>query len=80
MKGRWPSRLVSLAVLIVFVVIANAAVTGILSNVDDRYQGRVIWLLPLLAGLLLLTWVDQRRKARALSSPASIKPFHSTTA
>ena len=80
MKGRWPSRLVSLAVLIVFVVIANAAVTGILSNVDDRYQGRVIWLLPLLAGLLLLTWVDQRRKARALSSPESIKLFHSTTA
>ncbi len=57
----WSDRLVGLAAIIVFVVIANAAVTGILSNVEDRYQSRVIWLLPLLAGVLLLTWFDRRR-------------------
>jgi len=26
------------------VVIGNAAITGVLSTVDDRYQARVIWL------------------------------------
>ena len=41
-----------------FVVIANAAVTCILSSVDDRYQARVIWLVPLLAGIFVLEWLD----------------------
>jgi hypothetical protein len=36
----------------------NAAVCGVLSGVFDRYQARVVWLVPLLAlvwGLQLLT-------------------------
>ena len=40
------------------VVIGNAAITGVLSTVDDRYQARVIWLaklVPLLAGVLELS-------------------------
>src|SRR5260370_21657212 len=51
-------RVIGLTAIIVFVVIANAAVTGILSNVEDRYQARVIWLVPLLAGVLVLEWLD----------------------
>lgn len=51
---RLPPRLTSLGVVIVFTVIANAFLTGAMSMVEDRYQGRVIWLLPLLACLLLL--------------------------
>lgn len=80
MGRRWPSRVVGLAAVIAFVVIANAAVTGILSNVEDRYQGRVIWLVPLLAGLLLLAWLDQRRSSGALAPSASIEGVHSTMA
>jgi hypothetical protein len=80
MGRRWSSRVVGLAAVIAFVVIANAAVTGMLSNVDDRYQGRVIWLMPLLAGLLMMAWVDQRRSAGALETSASIEQVHSTTA
>jgi hypothetical protein len=35
-----------LLVLVVGGVIANAAVTGILSTPHDRYQARVVWLIP----------------------------------
>jgi hypothetical protein len=41
-------------------VIMNAFVTGVLSGVEPRYQSRVIWLLPLLAGLLILDWRGRR--------------------
>jgi hypothetical protein len=54
------SRLIGFAAVIAFSVLANAAVTGVLSNVEDRYQARVIWLVPLLAGVLVLTWLEQR--------------------
>lgn len=35
-------------------LLANAAVCGILSAVTDRYQGRVAWVLPALAFIILL--------------------------
>jgi len=56
-------RVMGLAAIIVFVVIANAAVTGILANVEDRYQARVIWLVPLLAGVAVLEWLAYRPSA-----------------
>lgn len=40
--------------LIIFGIVANAAVTGILSTPHDRYAARVIWLFPLLAAVLFL--------------------------
>ena len=59
----WSRRLVGLAAVIIFVVIANAAVTGVLSNVEDRYQSRVVWLVPLLAGVMVLEWLDRRYRS-----------------
>ena len=53
-------RLVGLAAVIFFAVVANAFVTGVLAEVDDRYQTRVVWLLPLLAGVFVLEWIDHR--------------------
>ena len=53
-------RVVGLAAVIFFTVIANAFVAGVFSEVDGRYQSRVIWLLPLLAGVFVLEWVDHR--------------------
>jgi hypothetical protein len=60
--ARWlrSHRLIGLSVIITSALIINAAVTGALSNVEDRYQARVIWLVPLLAGILILTWLDRR--------------------
>jgi hypothetical protein len=58
----WTPRLIGLATIVGFVLIANAAVTGVLANVEERYQARVIWLVPLLAIVLGLTWLDQRRR------------------
>jgi hypothetical protein len=61
---RHSPRLAGLSLLIVSTVVVNALVAGVLSVVDDRYQCRVIWLIPLLAGLLLLDWLHQRETAR----------------
>jgi hypothetical protein len=62
---RRSSRLAGLALVIVFTVIVNAFVTGVLSTVEDRYQSRVVWTLPFLAAVLVLHWRDQREAARA---------------
>jgi hypothetical protein len=39
-------------------VVANAFVSGVLSGLNHRYQCRVIWLIPLLAGIFLLDWLE----------------------
>jgi len=54
-------RLGVLTLVIAAMVPANAAVTGVLSVVDDRYGCRVIWLVPLLAGLFVLDWLERRK-------------------
>jgi len=52
---RWvSSKLVGLSVIVVFIVIANALITGTMSMVDERYGSRVIWLIPFLTGLLAM--------------------------
>ncbi|MFZ0818552.1 MAG: hypothetical protein WAM91_00665 [Candidatus Acidiferrales bacterium] len=57
------SRIVGLGTVILLTVVANAFVTGALSTVEDRYQSRVIWLLPFLACVLMLDWRSRRRPA-----------------
>ena len=59
------ARVIGLATIIGFVIVVNAAVTGVLANVEDRYQARVIWLAPLLAAVLVMTWLDERRRTRS---------------
>lgn len=49
---RW--RLLGLAGLVVATLLLNAAITGDLSGPDDRYQSRVLWLLPLLAACFVI--------------------------
>lgn len=45
-------RLVAVALVLVFAVLVNAAICGALSGVFTRYQARVVWLVPLSAGLV----------------------------
>lgn len=59
---RSPPRLIGLSVVILSMVIANGFVTGVLAMVEDRFQSRVIWLLPLLAGVFVLEWLDHRTR------------------
>ncbi len=61
---RHSPRLAGLSLIIIATVVANALVTGVLSVVDDRYQCRVIWMVPLLAGIYFLDWLGQRYAAR----------------
>ena len=51
-------RLLLLGGTIAVGVLLNAAVTGILSEAVDRYQARIIWLVPFLAALALLNAQD----------------------
>ena len=59
------SRQLVLAVLAALIL--NAAVCGVLSGPQHRYQGRIVWLLPLLAGALLLQPVGRRQPSSARS-------------
>ncbi len=46
-------RLLALVVLPLAAVFFNAGITGVLSGPFARYQSRLVWLLPVLAGTLL---------------------------
>ncbi|HYZ47712.1 MAG TPA: hypothetical protein VE567_02345, partial [Sphingomonas sp.] len=62
----------SLRLLILFLiagVVLNAAVCGGLAGVFDRYQGRVAWLIPLIAMCALILW---RRAQARMSAPSDI--------
>jgi hypothetical protein len=61
---RHSPRLAGLTLVVAAMVVANAGVTGVLSVVDDRYQCRVIWLAPLLAGIFFIDWLQQRNAAK----------------
>jgi hypothetical protein len=71
LPGAWgggDARLAGLAVVVLFAVVCNAFVTGVLSGISARYEGRVMWMVGLLAGLLLAAWttrVAERAAGRA---------------
>lgn len=53
----------ALAATVCLMILGNAALTGVLSVVDDRYGCRVIWLIPLLAAVFLLEAGERLRSA-----------------
>jgi hypothetical protein len=64
----WSRRLAGLTAVVTYVVLANAALAGTFSNLEDRYQARVIWLVPLLSLVFLLTWLDRRFSKAAMAA------------
>ena len=54
--------LLALTLMIAVVLIGNAFLTGVLAAFDPRYQMRVVWLLPLLAGLYASRWTTLRHR------------------
>jgi hypothetical protein len=69
------SLLVTAGFVLVIVLVANAALCGILSGVSDRYQARMIWLAPLYAGLCMAHWGLFRR---SVASPAHSRDVRSS--
>lgn len=66
-------RVLPLAVMTLFALLGNAAVTGILSSVADRYQSRILWLLPFCAVIAALRLMEMRRKSQGRgSTPAEL--------
>jgi len=57
--GRRPARLLELGAMVLVMLVANALLTGVLSMPDDRYEARVIWLLPMVAGLMGMSWFSR---------------------
>jgi hypothetical protein len=59
------------ALFILAALAINAAICGALSGPHPRYQSRVVWLLPLLAGGLLLGSVPDVSRQRGALPPAA---------
>lgn len=54
---RQDGRALSLLMAVVAGLIANAALAGVLSDVHDRYQSRVVWLVPLVELIIAVSWL-----------------------
>jgi hypothetical protein len=59
-----PGSFLALFAMTAYVTVINAAVTGVLSMPEDRFQGRVVWMVPFLAALLLWEWIGRLLAAR----------------
>jgi hypothetical protein len=60
------SRLRTTAALVVIGLVGNAAICGILASPYNRFQARVMWLIPMLAICLLVTlWMQGRSRTAA---------------
>jgi hypothetical protein len=72
-SGARPEMLALLATILTGVVM-NAVVCGTLSMVDDRYQARIVWLIPFF-GLLALffeSWDRLRRRKHDVAAAGSL--------
>jgi hypothetical protein len=66
-RRQW--RLLGLTAVVSFVVVTNAAITGVVSCQDPRYGGRLIWILPLLAVLARVRLGEREKVQETLSQP-----------
>jgi len=62
--------LAALALFVFLALLGNALICGALSNPHDRYQSRLVWLAPLVAGMII---VDCRERLRGGVRPD--RPF-----
>jgi hypothetical protein len=68
---RRPPRLVGLSLVIACSVVANSLFAGTLSMVAGRFECRVIWLIPLFAGLCVFQLTAKRKAAKQNCTLAS---------
>ena len=59
-------------------ILANAALAGALSDVHDRYQSRVVWIVPFVEVLLVLRWSRNAATAQAAGKVSGKKAPQNT--
>jgi hypothetical protein len=75
-------RLVVACLILLGLVVVNAGVCGVLSGAFSRYQARIVWLIPMAAGLIacalgpLPQLTVQRLRARLAAANANVPPQH----
>ncbi len=69
-RGRW--QVLGLGVIVIPTVVANAVLTAVLSESDSRYQSRLIWLVPMVAGILLIDLLNSRFRGVPATDGAGI--------
>jgi hypothetical protein len=57
----------SIIAFVFIALISNSIVCGVNSNITGRYQGRVIWLMPLISLLILSNFLDLTRLFKSFS-------------
>jgi len=62
--------LAALAVFVFLALAGNAFICGALSNPHDRYQSRLVWLAPLVAGMAVAAWRQHRPGSRLPATAA----------
>lgn len=53
--------LAALALFVFLALLGNAFICGALSNPHDRYQSRLVWLAPLVAGMIIVACRERPR-------------------
>ena len=69
--GRWAEYRQFTGLLLAGVLL-NAAVCGVIAQVYDRFQVRVVWLLPFALLIFLALHIERRRSARAPHNPVAL--------
>ena len=69
-RRRMPFQLVLLTVTVAGVLLANAAVAGFSPKSDDRYELRLIWMVPMVAVLYIARWIGSKSLLHASQASA----------
>ncbi len=59
LKEKVPKKIRYITILIIIAVIANAIITGMFTNIRNRFQGRIIWILVLPAFMILVYHIQK---------------------
>lgn len=59
----------ALCATVLLALLGNATICGVLSNPNDRYQGRMVWLAVLVTGIALASW---RKRNTAAPEPVAL--------
>ena len=65
--------LAGLALFTLLALLGNAFICGALSNPHDRYQSRLVWIAPLVCGMVLMAYRQQYKKNRHVSRSSGLE-------